>query len=119
MSGDMREVLIGRQKWETVLATGCGYQKIDRPGVDTLRTTSRAKSGSCYIGRTSQLKKRVWIEKSQKMIELLCGTKAIEKFLQDITGQKQAVSGFNVPSESSDVRVILLDPRSSQDQRPH
>ena len=50
MAGDMREVLIGRQKWETVLATGCGYQKIDGPGIDTLRTASSTKSRGRYIG---------------------------------------------------------------------
>lgn len=49
MPGDMREVLIGRQKWETVLATGCGYQKIDRPGIDTFRTASRTESRGRYI----------------------------------------------------------------------
>ena len=89
MSGDMREVLIGRQKWETVLATGCGYQKIDRPGVDTLRTTSR-EVGSCYIGRTSQLRSGYGSRRVEDD-RIACGTKAIEKFLQD-TGQKQAVS---------------------------
>ena len=46
------------------------------------------------------------------MFELLGGTESIEKFLQDITDQKQSVSGFNVPPESSDVRVIPHDTRT-------
>lgn len=50
MPGDVREVLISRQEWETVLATGCGYQKIDGPGIDTVRAASRPESRSGYIG---------------------------------------------------------------------
>ncbi len=73
MPGDMRKVLIGCQKRETVLATGCGYQKIDRPGVDILRTTSHAKSPP-----DSTCRRKAW-----------------------------------------DVRMILPEPRPSQDQRPH
>ena len=46
------------------------------------------------------------------MIELLCGTESIEKFLQNITNQKQPISGFNVPPKGSNERVIFLEPRT-------
>lgn len=49
MFGNVREVLISTRKWETVLTTGCGYLKIDRLGIDTLRTAS-TKLRSRYIG---------------------------------------------------------------------
>ncbi|BFU89597.1 MAG: hypothetical protein NTAFB01_07840 [Nitrospira sp.] len=119
MLGDVREVLISSQERKTVLATGCGYQKIDGPGIDTFRAASSTKSRSRYIGRTSQLKQRVWIEKSQKMIELFCGAESIEKFLQNVTDQKYSISGFNMPPKGSDERMILIDPRPPQNQRPH
>lgn len=112
MLGDVRKVLIRCQEWETVLTTGGGYQEIDGPGIDTFRTASSTKSRSRYIGRTSQLKQRVWIEKSQKMIELFCGTESVEKLLQNVTDQEYSISGFNMPPKGSDERMILIDPRT-------
>lgn len=119
MLADMCEVFISRQERETVLTTGCGYQKIDWPGINTLRAATSTKPRSRYIGRTSQLKQGIWIKEGQKIVELFCRTESIEKFLQNITDQKQSVSGFNMPPKGSDKRMILIDPRSPQDQRPH
>jgi hypothetical protein len=114
MLGDMREVLISGQKRETILATGCSDQKIDGPRVDAFRATSSAESRSRYIGRTSQFKQRVWIEEGQEMVELLRRTESIEKFLQNITDQKQSIPGFNMPPKGSDERVVLIDSRPPQ-----
>ena len=119
MPCDVHEVLIGCQEGKTVLATGCGYQKIDGSGVHTFHSASRTELCCGDIGWTSQLEQRVWFEERHKMIELLGGTEPIEKFLQNVPDQKQSISRFNVLPKGLDVRVTLLNPRPSQDQRPH
>jgi len=78
---DTREVLISCQERETVLATGCCYEKIDSSGIDTFRTARRTESCGGYIGWTSQLKQRIGIEERQQMVELPCRAESIEKFL--------------------------------------
>lgn len=51
------------------------------------------------------------------MVELFWGTESIKKFLQNTTDQKQPISGFNMPPEGPDERMIPHRPEAVASQR--
>ena len=70
MAGDAGKVLIGSEQGKSVLTAGCGNQKVDWTGIDSLGTANRSQTSSGDIGLSIQLKKWIWLEEGQQAVEL-------------------------------------------------
>lgn len=99
-----------------MLYTSTGNEKIHRAALDSFLPTKGLKTRSLNIGRTAKSQQGEWLYTTNQLLELFGRTKSIQKFLENIPKDKEAVFSSKMMAEGLNERIVFLNVGPPQDE---